>query len=96
MSSVSRLHCLLPIVLCGIYCLFSPAIAGTVHLKNGRVIRGPVVARDDDGGGKLTSRCRFNVRRGRVYHFAVDGWGGAEGDINGRLVVRRGRKWWQW
>ena len=61
------------------------------------------VARDDDGGGKLTSRCRFNVRRGRVYHFAVDGWGGAEGDINGRLVVRkrkpfsrRDRKWWEW
>ena len=45
MSSVSRLRCLLPIVLCGIYCLFSPAIAGTVHLKNGRVIRGPVVAK---------------------------------------------------
>ena len=61
------------------------------------------VARDDDGGGKLTSRCRFNVRRGRIYHFAVDGWGGAEGDINGRLVVRkrkpfsrRDRKWWEW
>ena len=65
MSSVSRLHCLLPIVLCGIYCLFSPAIAGTVHLKNGRVIRGPVVARDDDGvvialeGGKMRIYKRF-------------------------------------
>jgi subtilisin family serine protease len=60
------------------------------------------VARDDDSGGKLTSRVQFNVRRGRVYHFAVDGWGGAEGDIDGRLVVRkrkpfsRSRKWWQW
>ena len=65
MSSVSRLRCLLPIVLCGIYCLFSPAIAGTVHLKNGRVIRGPVVARDDDGvvialeGGKMRIYKRF-------------------------------------
>ena len=60
------------------------------------------VARDDDGGGKLTSRVRFNVRKGRTYHFAVDGWGGAEGDIAGRLVVKkrkpfnRSRKWWQW
>ena len=60
------------------------------------------VARDDDGGGKLTSRVRFNVRKGRTYHFAVDGWGKAEGDINGRLVVKkrkpfkRSRKWWQW
>ncbi|MDP7011544.1 MAG: S8 family peptidase [Verrucomicrobiota bacterium] len=59
------------------------------------------VARDDDGGGKLTSRVRFNVRKGRTYHFAVDGWSGAEGDINGRLVVKkrkpfkRSRKWWQ-
>ncbi len=59
------------------------------------------VARDDDGGGKLTSRVRFNVRKGRIYHFAVDGWGGAEGDIDGRLVVKkrkpfkRSRKWWQ-
>ena len=65
MSPVPRLRYLLPIVLCGIYCLFSPAIAGTVHLKNGRVIRGPVVARDDDGvviaieGGKMRIYKRF-------------------------------------
>ncbi len=65
MSSVPRLRYLLPIVLCGIYCLFSPVIAGTVHLKNGRVIRGPVVARDDDGvviaieGGKMRIYKRF-------------------------------------
>ena len=65
MSSVPRLRYLLPIVLCGIYCLFSPAIAGTVHLKNGRVIRGSVVARDDDGvviaieGGKMRIYKRF-------------------------------------
>ncbi len=62
------------------------------------------VARDDDSGGRLTSRVRFNVRRGRTYHIAVDGWRGAEGQIEGRLIVkkrkpfRRGRKsrWWQW
>ena len=65
MSPVPRLRYLLPIVLCGIYCLFSPAIAGTVHLKNGRVIRGSVVARDDDGvviaieGGKMRICKRF-------------------------------------
>ena len=65
MSFVPRLRCLLSIVLCGIYGLFSPAIAGTVHLKNGRVIRGPVVARDDDGvviaieGGKMRIYKRF-------------------------------------
>lgn len=65
MSPVPRLRYLLPIVLCGIYCLFSPAIAGTVHLKNGRVIRGSVVARDDDGvviaieGGKMRIYKRF-------------------------------------
>jgi len=60
------------------------------------------VARDDDSGGKLTSRIRFNVRKGRAYQFVVDGWGGAEGDIDGRLVVRkrkpfsRNRQWWRW
>ena len=60
------------------------------------------VARDDDSGGRLTSRCRFWARRGQQYHFAVDGWGGAEGEIQGRLVVRKrkpirrgGRHWWQ-
>ena len=60
------------------------------------------VARDDDSGGRLTSRARFWVRRGRVYHFAVDGYNGAEGEINGRLVVRkhkpfnRSKRWWDW
>ena len=60
------------------------------------------VARDDDSGGKLTSRVRFNVRKGRNYQFVVDGWGGAEGEIAGRLVVKkrkpfsRDRKWWRW
>ncbi len=62
------------------------------------------VARDDDSGGRLTSRVRFNVRRGQTYHIAVDGWRGAEGNIEGRLVVKkrkpfqRGRKgrWWDW
>ena len=56
----------------------------------------------DDYGQNLTSRVRFHVRRGRTYQFVVDGWGGDEGDIAGRLVVKkrkpftRGRKWWQW
>jgi subtilisin family serine protease len=62
------------------------------------------VARDDDSGGRLTSRVRFNVRRGRTYHIAVDGWRGAEGNIEGRLVVKKRkpfrrtprRPWWQW
>lgn len=60
------------------------------------------MARDDDSGGRLTSRARFQVRRGRTYHFAIDGWNGAEGEIDGRLVVRkrkpfqRSRRWWQW
>ena len=60
------------------------------------------VARNDDYGSHLTSRVRFHVRRGRTYQFVVDGWGGDEGDIAGRLVVKkrkpftRGRKWWQW
>jgi hypothetical protein len=47
---------------------------------------------------------RFNVRRGRTYHIAVDGWRGAEGNIEGRLVVKKRkpfrrtprRPWWQW
>ena len=60
------------------------------------------VARDDDSGGRLTSRARFWVRRGRVYHFAVDGYNGDEGEIKGRLVVRkhkpfnRSKRWWNW
>ena len=59
------------------------------------------VARDDDSGGKLTSRIRFNVRKGRNYQFVVDGWAGAEGEIAGRLVVKkrkpfkRDKKWWR-
>lgn len=60
------------------------------------------VARNDDYGRHLTSRVRFHVRRGRAYHFVVDGWGGDEGEIAGRLIVKkrkpfkRSRKWWQW
>ncbi|MBC8324455.1 MAG: S8 family serine peptidase [Verrucomicrobia subdivision 3 bacterium] len=62
------------------------------------------VARDDDSGGRLTSRVRFNVRRGLTYHIAVDGWRGAEGNIEGRLIVKKRkpfrrtpkRPWWQW
>ena len=62
------------------------------------------VARDDDSGGRLTSRVRFNVRSGRTYHIAVDGWRGAEGKIEGRLVVKKrkpfrrnsNRRWWEW
>jgi hypothetical protein len=60
------------------------------------------VVRDDDSGGKLTSRARFNVRKGRAYQFVIDGWGGAEGDIDGRLVVKkrkpfnRNKQWWRW
>ena len=59
------------------------------------------VARDDDSGGRLTSRVRFNVRKGRNYQFVVDGWAGAEGEIAGRLVVKkrkpfkRDKKWWR-
>jgi subtilisin family serine protease len=62
------------------------------------------VARDDDSGGRLTSRVRFNVRRGQTYHIAVDGWRGAEGNIEGRLVVKKrkpfrrnsNQRWWEW
>ena len=60
------------------------------------------VARDDDSGGKLTSRVRFNVRKGRAYQFVIDGWNGAEGEIDGRLVVKkrkpfnRNKQWWRW
>ncbi|MDG2212963.1 MAG: hypothetical protein P8M70_03980, partial [Verrucomicrobiota bacterium] len=60
------------------------------------------VARDDDSGGKLTSRVRFNVRKGRAYQFVIDGWNGAEGKIDGRLVVKkrkpfnRNKQWWRW
>ena len=60
------------------------------------------VARDDDSGGRLTSRVRFNVRRGQTYHIAVDGWRGAEGNIDGRLVLKKRKpfrrspknRWW--
>ena len=62
------------------------------------------VARDDDSGGRLTSRVRFNVRQGRDYQIAIDGWGGAEGNVDGSLKLskrkpfrpRRRAWWWRW
>lgn len=62
------------------------------------------VARDDDSGGRLTSRVRFNVRQGRAYHIAIDGWGGAEGNLTGTLKLKKRKPfrprqrawWWRW
>lgn len=39
------------------------------------------VARDEDGGDFLTSVVRFNVTAGATYHIAIDGVGGATGEI---------------
>ena len=39
------------------------------------------VAADDDGGGNMTSKVTFNVVAGTPYAIAVDGWGGAFGNI---------------
>lgn len=47
------------------------------------------VARGDDDGNLRTSRVQFGVRAGTVYEIAVDGFGGAVGDIrlNWKLVA---------
>ena len=47
------------------------------------------VAQDDDSGGNLTSRVRFNVTRNKVYQIAIDGYDGVEGNIQGRLRFTR-------
>ena len=46
------------------------------------------VASNDDSGGRLQSRVEFAASAGTTYRIAVDGYGGAEGDIvlNYRLV----------
>ena len=65
MFSPSARRILLPLVFVGLYCLLSPAVAGTVYLKNGRVIRGPIMEKDDAGvvvgidGGKMRIYKRF-------------------------------------
>ena len=38
-------------------------------------------ASDEDGGGYFTSGVRFNAIKNRVYHFAIDGFFGQEGDF---------------
>ena len=47
------------------------------------------VAQDDDSGGNLTSRVRFNVTRNKVYQIAIDGHDGVEGNIQGGLRFTR-------
>ncbi|MEY2410561.1 MAG: hypothetical protein QOF48_3231, partial [Verrucomicrobiota bacterium] len=39
------------------------------------------VARDEDRGGYYTSGIRFNAIKSHQYHFAIDGYGGQEGDF---------------
>jgi hypothetical protein len=39
------------------------------------------VANDEDRGGYYSSGLRFNAIQGHHYHFAVDGYGGEEGDF---------------
>ena len=39
------------------------------------------VASDEDHGGYYSSGLRFNAIQGHHYHFAVDGYGGAEGEF---------------
>ncbi len=45
------------------------------------------VASDDNGGPSLTSRVAFNVTAGVVYRIAVDGSGGASGNIQLNLTL---------
>jgi hypothetical protein len=46
-----------------------------------------LVAQDDDGGGFFTSQATFNVVADQSYEVAIDGFGGAEGDIVLKLSV---------
>jgi len=39
------------------------------------------VASNDDSGGTLQSRVEFTTTAGTVYHIAVDGYGGAQGNV---------------
>lgn len=39
------------------------------------------IASDDQSGGFSTSKLTFNAVAGTTYHIAVDGWGGASGNI---------------
>ena len=56
---------LCPVVAFVLWALLSPVCAGTVYLKNGRVIRGPIVERGDEGvvvgveGGRMRIYKRF-------------------------------------
>ena len=65
MYSRLRLIQLCPVVAGVLWALLSPVCAGTVHLKNGRVIRGPIVERGDEGvvveiaGGRMRIYKRF-------------------------------------
>ena len=65
MFSRLRFIQLCPVVACVLWALLSPVCAGTVHLKNGRVIRGPIVERGDEGvvveiaGGRMRIYKRF-------------------------------------
>ena len=46
-----------------------------------------LVAQDDDSGGFFTSQATVNVVAGQAYEVAIDGFGGAEGDIILKLSV---------
>ena len=65
MSARNKIFHLCAMVICTLWTPFSPADAGTVYLKNGRVIRGPVVERGDEGvvvgihGGRMRIYRRF-------------------------------------
>lgn len=65
MSTRLKFFHLCPAVFCAFWALSSPVDAGTVYLKNGRVIRGPVVERSDEGvvvgihGGRMRIYKRF-------------------------------------
>ncbi len=42
---------------------------------------------DDDSGGNLTSKATFNAVAGTTYQIAVDGFGGASGDITLHVIA---------
>ena len=52
---------LCPLVAFVLWALLSPVCAGTVYLKNGRVIRGPVVERSDEGVVLEIQGCRMRI-----------------------------------